>query len=118
MELAYIAGPYRAKTRIGIIKNIMAARKVAQELWKAGYAVICPHSNSALFSSVPEESFIDGDIEILKRCDAVVLVPEWEESTGTLSEIEVAIANGIPVYVWEDGELVKVEFNYEEKIEE
>ena len=114
MELAYVGGPYRAKSKIGIIKNIVAARKVAQELWKAGYAVICPHSNSGLFNGVPEESFLSGDIEILKKCDILVLVPGWECSTGTLDEIETAIQNNIPVYEWENDKLLELKINYAE----
>lgn len=118
MDLAYVAGSYRAKNKVGVIKNIIAARKVAKELWKLGYAVICPHSNSALFSGIPEKTFLDGDVEILKRCDVMVLLSGWEESEGTAGEIEVAIANNITIYEWEDGELTQLEFDYVEDVEE
>lgn len=118
MEIAYVAGPYRAKSKLGIIKNIIAARKVAKELWKLGYVAICPHSNSGLFSGISEEIFLEGDIEILKRCDVVVLVPGWESSTGTMNEIGIAVSNNMPVYKWEDGELIQLEFNYVESVEE
>jgi hypothetical protein len=63
LKIAYVAGPYRAKTKIGIILNILRARKVAKELWKMGYAVICPHSNSALMDGIaPDEAFLNGGI--------------------------------------------------------
>lgn len=112
-KIAYVAGPYRADSIVGIIKNIIAARKIAKELWKMGYVVICPHSNSGLFSGISEEVFLDGDIAILKRCDLVVLVPGWESSSGTINEIEIAIGNNIPVTEWEDGELINLKLNYE-----
>jgi nucleoside 2-deoxyribosyltransferase len=102
MKLAYVAGPYRAKTKLGIIINILRAQKVAKELWKAGYAVICPHMNSALMDTVaPEKNFLEGDIEILKHCDVLVVVKGWQHSSGTLNEIDFAHRNGIPVYSWD-----------------
>jgi hypothetical protein len=107
MKIAYVAGPYRGKSkvwlinRLQIIRNIMRARKVSKELWKRGYAVICPHSNTALFDGVaPDKCFLDGDIEILKRCDLVVLVRDWYKSSSTRNEIDIARSSGIPVYVW------------------
>lgn len=118
MKIAYVAGPYRAKTKLGIIKNIMAARKIAKELWKLGYSVICPHSNSGLFSGIPEEIFLEGDIEILKKCDVVVLVPGWENSSGTMNEIQIAAANNIAIFEWEDNGLFEVKINYVDNEEE
>jgi hypothetical protein len=102
MKIAYVAGPYRAKTKIGIIRNIVAARKVAKELWKMGYAAICPHSNTALFDGIcPDENFLQGDLDILQRCDIMVLVKGWEKSSGTRGEIEFAVNNNILIYEWD-----------------
>ena len=46
--MIYIAGPYRASTKLGIIINILKARKVAKKYWALGYTVITPHCNSGL----------------------------------------------------------------------
>ncbi len=98
MKIAYIAGPYRAKTKLGIVLNVIRARKVAKKYWKKGYAVICPHSNSALFDGVvPDETFLDGDIEILKLCDVLIAMDGWYMSEGTKNEIKFAYENHIPV---------------------
>ncbi|HEY9060972.1 MAG TPA: DUF4406 domain-containing protein [Pseudobacteroides sp.] len=103
MKIAYIAGPYRAKTKLGIVLNIIRARKVAKKYWKKGYAVICPHSNSALFDGVvPDETFLDGDIEILNRCDVIVAIEGWQRSEGTKNELRFARTNNIPIIY--DGE--------------
>ncbi len=99
MKIAYVAGPYRAKTIQGVVENIRRARELALRLWKLGYAVICPHSNTAFFDGVcPDSVWLEGDIEILKRCDLVVLVDGWENSAGARREVEVAAAHGIPIY--------------------
>lgn len=101
MKLVYVAGPYRAKTKLGVILNIIRARRVAKELWKIGYAVVCPHMNSALMDGiVAADTFLTGDIEILKHCDVLVLQGKWERSAGTLKEIKIAKQKRIPIYEW------------------
>jgi hypothetical protein len=86
--IIYIAGPYRSKWgKLGIIRNIWKARKVAAELWRMGHTPICPHLNSALMDGiVPDRVFLEGDIKILKRCDAIVMMPEWRDSEGAKDE--------------------------------
>ncbi len=97
--IAYIAGPYRAKTKLGIIRNILKARKAAKEFWAKGYTVICPHMNSALMKHLPEEVFIEGDLEILKKSDVLVVMKGWQKSEGTKREIDFAKKNGIAI-IW------------------
>jgi hypothetical protein len=110
MKLAYVAGPYRARTIVGIVVNILRARKVANKLWKMGYAVICPHSNSALFDgAAPVQNFLQGDLQMLKLCEVIVLVPGWERSSGTWDEVAYAVNNNILIRYWPaDKELLKL----------
>ncbi|HPO38693.1 MAG TPA: DUF1937 family protein [Kiritimatiellia bacterium] len=99
MKLAYVAGPYRGRTHHDVSQNIAAAREVAAHLWSLGYAVICPHLNSAFMSgAAPEETFLNGGLAMLRRCDLVVLVPNWQASQGTAREIEEARSCGLPVF--------------------
>ena len=101
MRLAYVAGPYRAASESAVVRNIRAAEAIAAELWKAGYAVICPHMNTALMGGIcPDDVWLGGDIVMLKRCDLVVLVPGWLASSGTRAEVATARECGIPVYAW------------------
>jgi hypothetical protein len=99
MKLAYVAGPYRASTESGVVQNIRNAEAVAVELWKKGYAVICPHKNTALFGGLaPDEVWLKGDLVMMERCDLVVLVPGWHTSSGTRAEVARAKELGIPMY--------------------
>ncbi len=100
MEVVYVIGPYRSKKGVyGIKKNIDKAEELALELWKMGYAVICPHKNTAFFDgAAPDEVWLKGDIEILSRCDFAVTVEGWEESSGSRGEVEFCKKKGIPVY--------------------
>lgn len=98
--IVFVAGPYRAPTQEGIDANIQAARDVAIALWRAGFGVFCPHLNSANMDSiVPDEQFLNADLEILhKACDALVCVPGWESSEGAQGEVNFARGHGIPVF--------------------
>lgn len=103
MKLAYVAGPYRASTPHGLVINIRRAEAVALELWKQGYAVICPHKNTALFDGeAPDEVWLEGDLEMMRRCDLVVFIPRWWASKGALAEYEEAKDRGIPCYYWDE----------------
>lgn len=98
--LVYVAGPFRSPYGFhGIVQNIRRAEAVALELWLAGYTAVCPHLNTANFQdSLPDDVWLDGDLRILERCDAVFLVPGWESSSGTNAEIRHAKEIGIPVF--------------------
>lgn len=101
MIVVYVAGPYRAPTQKMVLQNIARARDVAAELWRMGFAVVCPHSNSALMDGVcPDDHFLNAYLEILKRCDLVVTCPGWSLSRGALGEVELALKSGIPVFDW------------------
>ena len=104
MRLVYVAGPYRSKYgRIGVALNILRARRIARKLWKLGLAVICPHMNAALFDgTMSEDAFLAGDLEMLVRCDAVVMMPRWEHSEGSSIELIIARKRGIQAFFWTD----------------
>jgi len=101
MLVAYIAGPYRARgfwkhipiiRTLIVIRNILRARKVALEYWKLGYAVICPHMNTALFDGhCPDNVWLDGDLELIKRSDVIVMVNGWRKSSGAIAEYNCAL---------------------------
>lgn len=102
--VAYVAGPYRSTTEWGLEHNIRSAENVAINLWSMGYAVICPHKNTANFGGVrclPDQVWLDGDLSILSRCDLLVAVPGWERSKGTVEELNFAVEHDIPILFWE-----------------
>jgi nucleoside 2-deoxyribosyltransferase len=98
MPLVYVAGPYRAPSEYQVRRNIREAEKVAVSLWKAGYAVICPHKNTGGLGGAADDSvFLEGDLEMMCRCDVVFAIDRWKESSGAKIEIERARVEGIPV---------------------
>lgn len=102
MKIAYIAGPYRAGHGRTVEQNIAAARKVAEKYWKMGYAVLCPHLNSALMDGlVDDKQFLAAGIEFVRMSHVVIAMHNWPESEGAKAEIDFADYNEIPV-VYED----------------
>jgi hypothetical protein len=103
--VCYVAGPYRAPNEYLVKNNIRNAEDVAVQLWADGWVPICPHLNTAFFGGaygLPDDVWLKGDLEIIKRCDFVVVISGWRFSNGTLHEIEVAKQAGKHIYYWED----------------
>lgn len=99
MNVVYIIGPYRAPTPTGVLRNIAVAREAALQVWKCGAVALCPHLNTALFDGeCPDETWLEGDMELLKRCDAVFLVGWWIDSRGSLEEVKAALQQGKPLF--------------------
>ena len=91
MKVAYIVGPYRARTVFGRMLNIYRARKVAIEYWQKGYVVICPHTNSAFFDGkAADDIFLRGYLELIRRVDVLIILPGWLKSTGSKGEHKLA----------------------------
>ena len=92
----YVAGPYRARTRLGVLINVWRARRWAQRLCDAGYYVLCPHSASA-FMRGSDSFWLGCTLELMRRCDGVALLPDWGKSLGARREHGAAIEARMPV---------------------
>jgi nucleoside 2-deoxyribosyltransferase len=99
MRVIYVAGKFRGPSHWHIAENIRAAERVALDVWRLGAAALCPHANTAHFQdAAPDRVWLDGDLAMLDRCDALVTVDNWTDSVGAKVEVSHAIAKGIPVF--------------------
>jgi hypothetical protein len=106
MKLIYIAGPFRGENSWEMEQNIRRAEALALEVWKMGAAAICPHANTRFFQgAAPDKNFLEGDLEILRRCDYILLTENWEISVGATAEREEAIRMKIPIFYAEENGL-------------
>ncbi len=82
----------------------MRARTVARQLWGMGFAAICPHTNTILMGGddLPPDIFLEGDLEILRRCDAIFMLDGWRKSEGAIREWELAKDLGMLVIYQDD----------------
>ena len=100
-KLIYLASCYRsARGEHGVDQYIHEASVLARKLWKLGLGVLCPVKNTAFFGGIdiPDFCWLRGDFEMIRRCDGLVLHPNWESSRGADAERTVALAEGIPVF--------------------
>jgi nucleoside 2-deoxyribosyltransferase len=102
--VVYVAGPFRSTNDDGTAnqwqqeQNIRRAEALALDVWKAGFAAVCPHANTRFYQgSADDRIWLDGDLAILARCDAILMTPDWARSSGATAERAFAIAHGIPV---------------------
>ena len=82
----------------------MNARTVAQKIWATGHAAICPHLNTLMMDDpcIPDSTFYEGDEEMIRRCcDAMVMLPGWEYSKGSIAERKLALCMGMPVFYYD-----------------
>lgn len=99
MRVIYIAGPFRAPTPWQVEQNVRRAEEAALEVWKLGAAVLCPHTNTRYFSGEAADSlWLDGTMELLRRCDAVMVLPGYDRSAGTKAEVVEAERLHMPVF--------------------
>lgn len=100
IRLVYIAGPFRGSHAWEIECNIRRAETLALGVARMpGLFPVCPHTMGRYYSgAAPDEVWLEGDLELLRRCDAVLLVPGWERSSGTRAEVAEAHRLSIPVF--------------------
>lgn len=93
MKVIYICGPYRGRR----LANILRARSAALFVWRCGGVALCPHLNTAFFDRyAPDETWLNGDLTLMARCDAVWAIAGWRESEGARREVGEAERMGIP----------------------
>lgn len=107
MKLLYIAGPYGDKGGyLAIDRNIAQAREAAAWCVQNGFGFLCPHLNSAHFEAItpdiPVSFWYEMDLRLMDVCDAMLILPGWENSTGTQKEILHWDALKRPSFLWSD----------------
>ena len=97
--IAYIAGPFRAPTAWGIAQNVRHAEEIGLMVAQAGAMPLIPHANTANFHGEgSDQLWLDGTLELMRRCDVVVLTPDWQRSSGARAERDEAERIGLPIF--------------------
>lgn len=111
----YLAGPFRPYIddegfRHSIAQNVREAGRMGLMIWKRGDVALVPHTLTYLdpkrqrqdggISGLDPEVFMEGELELVKRSDLVVLMPEWKKSRGAIAEKLYAESVGVKVMEW------------------
>lgn len=101
MKVVYVAGAFRGATQWEVQLNVRAAETAGLEVALAGAMPIVPHKNTEHFhGQLPDKFWLDGTMELMRRCDAVFVFRLRDESRsfGTREEVKEARKLGIPVF--------------------
>lgn len=106
MQLVFICGPYRNDDPWECELNIRRAEEMAHLVAHFGGFPVCPHSNTRpyfakSFSQDTEEDdalWLEGTQTLMSRCDAVMLLENWEDSSGARAEKALAVERNMPVF--------------------
>jgi hypothetical protein len=97
VKVVYIAGPFRAPTAWGIAENVRAAERFGLEVARLGAMPLIPHANTAHFHGEGDDQvWIEGTLELMRRCDAAVFIPGWPRSKGSQGEWDECSLRRIP----------------------
>ena len=100
----YVAGAYSADNVISVLDNIRRGMRLSTEVMLAGFAPFCPWFDFhfqlmlRLNEELTVEDYYRYSLAWLEVSDAMLIVPGFEKSRGTLAEIERANSMGIPVF--------------------
>jgi nucleoside 2-deoxyribosyltransferase len=99
MKVVYVAGPFRGDTPWQVEENIRMAERTGLRVALAGFVPLIPHTMYRYFDkSAPDEFWLDGTIELLRRCDGIVMSVGWPMSSGSRAELEFAKEHGQRVF--------------------
>lgn len=103
MFTVYLSHPYTGDED----KNRLIARRIAARIVREypGIAVVNPLDalQYAKMAGLSYSEILEIDIELLSRCDAVLVRGDWERSRGCRREARAAYEQGIPTFgeAWE-----------------
>ncbi len=99
MRVIYIAGPFTAPNAWGIEQNVRAAEALGLEVAQLGAMPLIPHANTRFFHGVGGDiNWYEGTLELMRRCDAIIVRAGSEDSKGVRAEIDEAWRLKIPVF--------------------
>jgi hypothetical protein len=115
----YVAGPMRGYEQF----NFPAFAEAAATLREDGWEVISPHEldeldgfNPERYSAAPPDlqkmaqiQLMQRDLDALKMCAAIALLPGWEKSRGATCELAFARFCDLECYRYVEGRLTDLE---------
>lgn len=96
MDVLYVAGPFSALTPEGVAANVAEAVAFGQKIRELGALPLVPHV--AVVQTEDYEAAMKECFEMIRRADAVILMPKWHLSPGAVREHYFAKTRGMVVF--------------------
>ena len=101
MKLWYVAHPYTGNIYSNYKTNVIRANKLLDR----GFLVFAPIVHSHPLNELrerPPAFWYAQDLEILAKCDGIILCPGWEKSIGCVMEKEFAEKYGLEIKYYDE----------------
>ena len=104
MICVYVAGAYSANNVTTILNNMRVGMRAGTEVFLSGYAAFTPwldfHYQLMLRDNenLEVKDYYEYSLSWLRKSDAILVLPNSENSVGTQKEIEVAKELKIPIF--------------------
>jgi len=104
MKRVYVAGKYSADNVISVLENIRIGNQAATEVFLAGFAPFSPWLDHQFQfylqgdEKLEVKDYYEYSLAWLEVSDAMLVLPGYEESKGTLAEIVRANELNIPIF--------------------
>lgn len=97
--IVYIAGPYRGPHAWAIELNIRGAEEIGFRVAQIGAVPLIPHTMYRHFqNALPDAFWLAAGIDLLRKCDAIVMGYAWRDSSGSRAEHAEALRLGLPIF--------------------
>ncbi len=98
--LVYVAGKYRGKNAYEIECNIREAEAAGLHLARvAGVVPVIVHSMYRFFQgTLPDDFWLNGTLDILRVCNGIFMLRDWENSSGSKAEHAEASRLGLAIF--------------------
>jgi len=104
MKRVYVAGPYSANNIYDVFENMRKGMRAGVEVFLAGYSPYVPwhdFHHHLMFrdgESLSIDDYYEMSMAWLVVSDAVLVLPGWLRSKGTVAEVDKASRLGIPIF--------------------
>jgi hypothetical protein len=97
--MGYLSAPISADLALTRTAHYLTALAVSAQLWESQVLHYCPHRNSPQVGTtdVPYEAWMAMDLEVLRRCNYILMAGDWHQSAGCRRELAFAMQLGMPV---------------------
>jgi hypothetical protein len=111
LPLLFISGAFTSCEDLIFITR--AANEIAIKAWERGWSVISVHKNCFGFGVtefLTYDQWTKGLLSQIAKCDAILVLPNWENSKGVKIEMKFAGENNIPVYLYNGKDIPEPKF--------
>jgi len=110
IPVIYISGAFTSVDENTLKMITSQASEVSSKLWDAGWSVISVHKNCegcVLSEHLTYDKWMTALVAQIAKCDALMVLQNWENSEGVKIEIQFAAALNIPVYLYNGRDVPK-----------